>query len=129
MNFCKIFGKHGTPEYGNGCLGFPDFLISKSNGDDLSEAESGYCQAAFKVTLSRQVGNRYFVTASNALKIIFLCKAALEFLVFTGKSKENKLEREVYRKLQEPCEVAQLKADALMFFSCLCRLGDVSKIQ
>jgi hypothetical protein len=114
--FCKIFGKHGTPEYGSGCLGFPDFLISKSNGDDLSKAESAYYQAAFKVTLSRQVGSRYFVAASNALKIIFLRKAALEFLVFTGKSKGNKLEREVYRKLQEPCEVAQLKADALMFF-------------
>ena len=24
--FCKLFSKHGVPEYGNGVLAFPDFL-------------------------------------------------------------------------------------------------------
>jgi len=27
--FCKLFGKHGAPEYGCGGLTFPDFLAIK----------------------------------------------------------------------------------------------------
>ena len=114
--FCKVFSQHGVPEYGSGCLAFPDFLVFKSHDDDLSEEESVYYHAARKVTLCRQVGNRYFVSASNAMKILFLRKAAIEFLKFTGKKNGNKLEKEVYRKLHEPSELAQLKADALMFY-------------
>lgn len=25
FEFCKLFGQHGTPEYGHGVLDFPDF--------------------------------------------------------------------------------------------------------
>ena len=35
---------------------------------------------AKKVHLARQVGSRYFVTAHNAAKMIFLREAALSFL-------------------------------------------------
>ena len=48
----------------------------------------------------RQVGSRYFVTASNAAKI-FLKEAALHFLEFSGKSNGNRLEKDVYEKLKK----------------------------
>ena len=65
--------------------------------------------------LERQVGSRYFTSAANATKI-FLSKAALEFLEFTGKNQGTKLEKEVYCKLQDQNVLLQLKADALMFY-------------
>lgn len=65
--------------------------------------------------LDRQVGSRYFVTASNAGKILFLREAALNFLQYTGKNSGNKLECEVFKKLQDPVELSHLKVDALMF--------------
>ena len=65
--------------------------------------------------LERQVGSCYFVTASNASKILFLREAAVEFLQYVGKTTGNKLEQDVFRKLQDPDELSQLKADALMF--------------
>ena len=40
--FCKVFSQHGVPEYGSGCLAFPDFLVFKSRDNDLSEEESVY---------------------------------------------------------------------------------------
>ena len=66
--------------------------------------------------LDRQVGNRYFVTASNAAKAVFLKEAAVEFLKFTGRDKGNKLERDVYLKLHDCNGLAALKADGLMFY-------------
>ena len=33
-----------------------------------------------------QVGSRYFVSASNAVKIVFLKEAAIHFLKYTGKA-------------------------------------------
>ena len=108
--FCKLFSKHGVPEYGHGVLAFPDFLKQSTSGDKMC-----YYQICAQIRLDRQVGSRYFVSASNAGKILFLRKAALEFLVYTGKSDGNKLEQDVYEKLQDPDILSQLKADALMF--------------
>lgn len=71
--FCKLIGKHGVPEYGLGVLAFPDFLKERCSSDS-------YYQLCSKVKLERQVGSRYFVTASNASKILFLREAAVEFL-------------------------------------------------
>ena len=69
-----------------------------------------------KISLDRQVGNRYFVTASNAGKILFLREAAIGFLQNTDKYKGNQLERNVYEKLQSIDCAYNLKADALMFY-------------
>ena len=51
-----------------------------------------------KLRLHRQVGSQYFVSASNACKILYLRHAAIEFLKFTGKDAGNKLERELLLK-------------------------------
>ena len=34
--FCKLFGKHGTPEYGHGVFDFPDFLVGRANDAETS---------------------------------------------------------------------------------------------
>ena len=112
--FCKLFGKCGVPEYGCGALDFPDYLNLELE-QACSPEKTSYYQFCKKISLDRQVGSRYFVTASNAAKIIFLQEAALDFLRFTRKNEGNKLERDVYKKLQDPKELSQLKADALMF--------------
>ena len=65
---------------------------------------ASYYKVCSNVKLDQQVGNRYFVTAANAAKIVYLKKAELEFLKYTGKDNGNKLEREVYRKLEESSE-------------------------
>ena len=110
--FCKLFGCSGVPEYGCGVLAFPDFLKLKQ--EDLKD--DSYYHLCSTIILDRQVGNRYFVTASNAGKILFLKDAAIQFLNFTGRNNGNKLETEIYKKLQDSNELAHLKADALMFF-------------
>ena len=66
--------------------------------------------------MHRQVGSRYFVAAANGCKILFLKDAAVEFLKFTGKDCGNKLERDVFTKLQDSIELAHLKADSLMYY-------------
>ena len=114
--FCKVFGKYGVPEYGSGTLTFPNFLALKLENSDMNSNLRLYYSSCANTTLERQVGSRYFVSAANAAKILFLKKAALEFLEYTGKSQGNKLEKEVYHKLQDPTVLVQLKADALMFY-------------
>ena len=112
--FCKLFGRTGVPEYASGVVSFPDFLelkTSPSNNDDRA-----YYQACSTVRLHRQVGSRYFVTAANACKIVFLKDAAIGFLKFTGKDSGNRLERDVLTKLQDPIELAHLIADSLMYY-------------
>ena len=112
--FCKLLGKCGVPEYGCGTLDFPDYLnLALEQG--CSPEKTNYYNLCKKMSLDRQVGSRYFVTASNAGKILFLREAALDFLRYTGKNEGNKLERDVFKKLQDPKEISQLKADALMF--------------
>ena len=114
--FCKLFGKHGVPEYGCGMLTFPDFLALKLEDSSLNSNSELYYSSCASITLERQVGSRYFVSAANATKILFLTKAALEFLEFTGKNQGTKLEKVVYCKLQDANILLQLKADALMFY-------------
>ena len=108
--FCKLLGQHGVPEYGLGSLAFPDFLQLCVHSE-----KKVYYEQCLKIRLQRQVGNRYFVTAANATKILFLCEAATDFLVYSGKDKGNKLECSVFQKLQDPVELAHLTADAIMF--------------
>ena len=111
--FCKLFGNKGTPEYGSGVLNFPDFL-SLMHSKKSTTWTTSYYEACSNIILERQVGNRYFVTAANAGKVFFLKEAAKHFIEYTGK--DNRLEKELYRKLQDAEELALLKADALMFF-------------
>ena len=73
--------------------------------------------------LDRQVGSRYFVTASNAGKVLFLREAALDFLQYTGKNNGNKLEREVFKKLEDPNKLEHLKVDAYHVYSNLVMLA------
>ena len=53
--FCKVFGKHGTPEYGHGVLHFPDFLRIQAEKYGNADSETKYEQAA-TIKLQRQVG-------------------------------------------------------------------------
>ena len=77
---------------------------------------SCYYQSCMQLSLERQVGNRYFVSAANATKILFLVNAAIEFLQYTGKDEGNNLEHTVFNKLCDVELLAMLKADALMFY-------------
>jgi hypothetical protein len=113
--FCKLFGKTGGPEYACGVHSFPDFL--KLRMSTTKDEERAYYQACSNVNLHRQVGSRYFVSAANAGKILFLKDAAMEFLKFTGKDTGgNKLERDVFAKLHDSAELAHLQADSLMYY-------------
>ena len=129
--FCKLLSrngtKHGIPEYCHGASAFPDFLALKSASSQSSEAR--YYQKCKQIQMDRQVGSRYFVTAANSGKVLFLRQAAIDFLSFTGKG--NKLEQTVYQKLHEPAELVHLKADAIMFhhvYSCLVMLAKSTKL-
>ena len=44
---------------------------------------STYYQACLDMSLNCQIGSRYFVTAANAMKIMFLKDCAICFLKFT----------------------------------------------
>ena len=113
---CKLIGKHGTPEYGSGVLEFPDFLDIMTADSTLTEDYMVYYSACKSIALERQVGSRYFVTASNVSKLFFLRDAVIQFLEYTGKSGGNRLERDVYAKLKKNEELAHLKVDGLMFY-------------
>ena len=125
--FCKVFGKHGTPEYGCGVLQFPDFLTIMSTDSTLSEESQVYYRSCAGVTLDRQIGSRYFVSAANAAKIVLLNEAAVHFLKFSGKDTGNKLERDLHAKLLDPTEMARLKVDALMYYHVYADLVMLSK--
>lgn len=58
--FCKLLGKHGTPEYGCGAYQFPDYLKLMLEGDSLEADSRQYYQICATVNLQRQVGSRYF---------------------------------------------------------------------
>lgn len=79
------------------------------------------------MNLHRQVGSRYFVSASNAARIVFLAEAAAEFLRYTGKQSGNKLEIEVYMKLMSVDEMARLRVDAIMYYHVYADLVMLSK--
>ena len=124
--FTKQFGAHGVPEYGAGVVEFPDFLELQAT---CTSENSSYYQECRNIRLERQIGSRYFVTAANAGRILFLAPAALDFLVFNGKSSTtgNKLEKDLYVKLQEQRLLAALKADALMFYFVFADLVTLAK--
>lgn len=125
--FCKLLGRHGTPEYGSGVHEFPDYLKIMIEGDSLDADSRQYYQVCATVNLHRQVGSRYFVSASNAARIYFLADAALAFLKYTGKDRGNKLDMEVYAKLTNVQEMAQLRADALFYYHVYADLVMLSK--
>ena len=122
--FCKLLGKHGVPEYTCGAQSFPDFLELMCTTDNEKHL---YYKTCAKVTLDRQVGSRYFVSAANASKIVFLKVAGIEYLKFTGKCTGNKLERAVYVKLNDPAQMTLLRADALMYYHVYADLVMLSK--
>ena len=124
--FCKLMGKHGAPEYGSGVHKFPDYLQLMLEGDSLDADSRQYYQACATVNLHRQIGSRYFVSASNAARIYFLADASIEFLKYTGKN-HNKLEMVVYTKLTNVQEMAQLRADALLYYHIYADLVMLSK--
>ena len=66
-----LFGIHRVKEYGVGVLRFPDFLKSRQLSDSEDHQYLSYYEKCSEITLARQVGSRYFVTASNAGKILF----------------------------------------------------------
>ena len=109
---CKLFSGHGSPEYGVH-IQFQDFLCYRASQMDDNQV---YYQTCCNISLSRQIGSRYFVTSHNATKILFLSNAAIEFLEFTNKSNDgNKLEKDVFCKLMDSCVIDLLKVDALMY--------------
>lgn len=73
------------------------------------------------------MGNRYFVTAANAGKVLFFKRATLEYLVKTGNHLGNQLEREIYTKLQDLYQITWLRADALMFYHVYADLVTLAK--
>ena len=93
--FCKIFGKYGVPEYGCGVTGFPAFLQLMCQND--KEDKAHYYKKCIKISLDRQVRSRYFVTASNSGKLLFLQQAAIDYLQYIDKSKGNKLEQRFFK--------------------------------
>ena len=125
--FCKLFGRYGVPEYAYGATKFLDFLNIMSEDSDISAADITYYKSCIDVVLDRQIGSRYFVTAANAGKVLYLKKAAVEFLRYTGRENGNKLEKDVSIKLQDHNELAVLKADALMFFHVYADLVTLAK--
>ena len=125
--FCKVFGRHGTPEYECGVLAFQDFLMIMCADSSLSIEMKQYYSTCARVSLDRQVGNRYFVTAANAAKIIFLRDAAINFIRYTGKDAGNKLETDLLSKLLDESEIANLRIDAMMYYHVYADLVMLSK--
>ena len=97
-----------------GVLQLRDYIHLQLEQTDDPEKRA-YYQECRSVTFERKVGSRYFVSAANAGKILFMAPVAIEFLEYTGKCSGNKLEKSVYTKLKEFKELAYLKADAIMF--------------
>ena len=123
--FCKLFGQHGVPEYTLGAQFF-DFLNLRATMSTAPE-DIVYYQACLKVTLYRQVGSRYFVSAANGCRILFLKNAAVEFFRYTGKNSGNKLEQEVFHKLHNSNELCHLIIDSLMYYHIYADLFMLSK--
>ena len=120
--FCKLFGVKGVPEYGIGAVSFPNYLAIAMKSVDNEDGV--YYEQCKSVTLDRQVGSRYFVTAANAVRLLFLRKAASEYLT---EFRKNSLEKDVYQKLQDTNLIANIKADGLMFVLVFADLVNLAK--
>ena len=92
-------------------MAFPDFL---------EMMDSSYYHQCKEIKLDRQIGSRYYVTAANAGKVLFLREAALSFLVHAGKHNGNKLKQTVFEKLHDSNVIVCLKAYAIMFHHIYC---------
>ena len=79
--FTKLFGQHGVPEYCVGVLQLRDYIQLQLEQANDPEKIS-YYQECKSVTFERQVGSRYFVSAANAGKILFMIPVAAEFLEY-----------------------------------------------
>ena len=88
-----------------------------------------YFELCNQVNFHRQVGSCYFVSASNAARIIFLAEAAVEFIRYTGEDSGNNLEVEVYAKLMNKDEMAKLRTDALMYYHVYADLVMLSNLK
>jgi hypothetical protein len=114
--FCKLLGKlggrNGAPEYAHGAVAFPDYLSIMTSTQQM---DTMYYEQCSNIRLERQVGNRYFVSAANAGRILFLRDAAISFLQYIRVQNRNQLEQSVFEKLNDPLVLAELKADAIMF--------------
>ena len=70
------------------------FFLIMASDDSLGVEDSAYYQSCLDVSLAREVGSRYFVTAANAMKVMFLKESAVSFLKFTFRHVNgNKLEK------------------------------------
>ncbi len=94
-----------------------------------SSEDFEYYAECSRIHLQRQVGSRYFVTAANASKALFLARAALQFLKFNGitESNGNKLEKELHWKLQDSYLISLLKADVIMYYFIYADLVTLAK--
>ena len=104
----KLFGCLGTPEY---CLGstFRAFIKGKSSS-------STYYESAQCVSLTRQVGSRYYVTSYNCGRLFFLKDAMLDFLNERKHIKHfNHLESACYQNLKNTNLLANAKLEGLLF--------------
>jgi hypothetical protein len=118
---CKLLGHLGvSPEYGHGVTGFPEYLQRRI--DELKEQLPQNLEtiALFEqmqmCKFDRQIGSRYFVTARNAGRIIYIREMALAYLEEIHLVKKlNKLEDAVMKYLKNDDVNAQLKVDALLF--------------
>lgn len=112
---CKLIGKHSVPEYTCGVLDFPDFLDIMTADSSLNEDDLAYYRSCKQITLERQIGSLYFVTASNAPKL-FSKESGNKVPWVTGKNNGNRVEKSVYEKLQQSKQLAHLKIDGLLFY-------------
>ena len=105
--FCKLFGKHGTPEYGCGVLTFPDFLALKESDSSSSEEDRMYYRSCAVVKLDCQVGSRYSCQLLMRPRLFLrqMAGAAVSFLKYTG----NKLEVDLLAKLQDRIKLLSLE--------------------
>ena len=97
-----------------------------ASDDSLGVEDSAYYQSCLDVSLDRKVGSTG--TAANATKVMFLKESAVSFLKFTFRHVNgNKLEKELYKKFNDPNELVQLKLDALMFHHIYADLVTLAK--
>lgn len=122
--FCKLFGKHGAPEYGCVVLAFPDFLALKGDSSS-SEEDRMYYRSCAVVKLDCQVGSRYSCQLLMRPRLFLqqMAGAAVSFLKYTG----NKLEVDLLAKLQDKDKITQLRADGLMYFHVYADIVMLSK--
>ena len=99
----------------------------KATDPELDEDHSAYFCCCSEITLKRQVGSRYFVSAANAMRIVLLRDAAIEFLKYSAREDGTKLEKEVYEKLLDENQISFIKVDALIFYFVYADLVTLSK--